>query len=275
MRKRIFQAGAALILTLGGLTVVMFAGRQAPPDRAPTVAATSPAEIKLSERALELHAEIAEEVATRAADEARSEPETDVSHRPDWLQSVVDRGYVDERYADLMLRDDYEEVLQERFHVLKQQPGVREEEGCELAPAPEGEALCWNEWGYHPYLTLELAALRSMASSDALASEALSIRSSDGEASLYYAVQASRLSGKPGPIVRYLSRHSRSPDLDTDNTEQLRRYMLALVVDEMGYPYRHSAEIAWRLELEGVTQETINDALIAGLTIAEPGRAGP
>ena len=105
---------------------------------------------------------------------------------------------------------------------------------------------------------------------DASAAEALSLRATDRETGLYYAVRASQLADRPGPIARFISGRTGTLSGDEKRQELLQAYILALMVDDMGYPYRHSAEIAYWLKMNDVPEEDVNQALMAGLVISEP-----
>lgn len=108
-----------------------------------------------------------------------------------------------------------------------------EYEECDVLSV-DGRDVCWNQLGYSPYLALGLDGLRQMAVNDPVAADALVLRlpvfSDERRA---YAIHASQLSGKPGPIYRYVM----MTPLDSDDLEQqLEMYALLLYADTFGPP---------------------------------------
>lgn len=277
MEKRIFLAGTAL-LAAGGLALLIAARDDAPPAaEAPIAIGPQGASVALSERALALHDRLARQVGAQTDPTTGIPGETSRSAAyPAWLQTAVDRGLIDERYVDLWLEDDYLDVVQQRFYVLQRDRQARENDGCDLHEVEGGQPVCWNEWGYDPYLGYGLDTLEAMAETDAPAAAALALRLGDRETSLYYALRAATLSGRPGPLVRFLSsRNEPADDPDRHRRQLLESYVLALLIDDMGYPYRHSTTWAYSLRREGLSSQEIDAALVSGLKVARPLRVGP
>lgn len=159
------------------------------------------------------------------------------------LDSLIARGYIPLEYRELWLDPDAERILQERFQVI---PRVKLPKGEVCDPIEfDGGYVCWNKYGHHPYLAYDLDDLRDMAESDAVAAEALSMRLpyENHHERLHYALLASNLSGKSGPIMRFA--YSYSPRKESPNyaDQLLDRYAIALTAEGMGYPYRFSREL--------------------------------
>ena len=279
MKKTAYALSAIALLGAGSLLLFVRSTSESavPID---TVALPDRETIHLSESARAIHDDVVARVAARNEQQpAQHVPSlapllSDRPNPPDWLQDVIEQGYINERYAELFLRDDYQGAVQEQFHVLKQAPLAPEEEACDRHDIEHGRPVCWNRWGYEPYFTYEIATLQSMAENDAVAAATLAIRLEDEEARLYYAIRSTRLSGKPGPLVRYLTMHANTPDPQTANDALLRRYALALIVDDMGYPYRYSVGLAQDLERADVSSDEVDHSLVAGFTLQTPGRIG-
>ncbi|MEM7504520.1 MAG: hypothetical protein AAF417_20960 [Pseudomonadota bacterium] len=279
MNKTAYALSAIALLGAGSLLLFVRSSNESalPID---TVAVSGSETIHLSESARAIHDDVSARVAARNQQQPPhrvlplAPSLSDRPNPPGWLRHVIEQGYINARYADLFLRDDYLGAVQEQFHVLKQAPLAPEEEACDRHDIEHARSVCWNRWGYEPYFTYEIATLQSMAESDAVAAATLAIRLEDEDARLYYAIRSTRLSGKPGPLVRYLTMHASTPDPQTANDALLRRYALALIVDDMGYPYRYSVGLAQDLERADVSSDDVNRSLVAGFTLQIPGRIG-
>ena len=159
------------------------------------------------------------------------------------LDDLIRRGFIPAEYRDLWLDPDYQRIAEERFNVI---PKVARssDDGCARLELG-GEAVCWNEYGYHPYLTYAIEELRQMASTDAAAAEALVflLPRENRRERMQYALEASRLSGKSGPIMRFA--YSFTPDANSPRyfDEMLDRYAIAAAGESFGYPYRLSREL--------------------------------
>lgn len=181
---------------------------------------------------------------------------------PERVDELIARGFIPAEYRELWLDPNYQTIAEERFNVI---PNISAEgrEAC-VQLMIDGRILCWNEYGYHPYLTYEVDQLREMASTDAAAAEALVILLpiSNRQERMQYALEASRLSGKSGPIMRFA--YSFSPDRTSPRyfDEMLDRYAIAVAGESLGYPYRLSREleIAIRREFD-LSDEEFRDAL--------------
>ena len=93
-----------------------------------------------------------------------------------------------------------------QFAVIPTTRAQDPEEPCHRLEG-EGQPICWNQLGYHPYLAYPLDTLRQMAATDAAAAEALSIRLpyKERDQKIAFALLASDLSGKSGPLYRLVS----------------------------------------------------------------------
>ena len=178
------------------------------------------------------------------------------------VDDLIERGYIPAEYRDLWLEPDYQRIAEERFNVIPK-VAASSDEGC-VPLELDGEIMCWNEYGYHPYLTYELEDLRQMASTDAAAAEALVFRlpHSDQSERMRYALEASRLSGKSGPIMRFAYSLSPRPESPRYFDEMLDRYAIALAGESMGYPYRLSRELEIMIRQEfGLSDAEFREAL--------------
>lgn len=179
------------------------------------------------------------------------------------VDRLIERGFIPAEYRELWLRSDVEQLIQERFDVI---PRVELADGEVCDPIKfDGGHVCWNQYGHHPYLAYDLDDLRRMAESDAVAAEALSLRLPQEKMHerLHYALLASKLSGKSGPIMRFA--YSFTPDKDSpDYAEQLLdRYAIALTAEGMGYPYRFSREIENHIRRDlQLSRDELHEAMI-------------
>ncbi len=178
------------------------------------------------------------------------------------VDRLIQRGFIPEEYRDLWLDPDYERIAEQRFNVI---PKVATEDGEACVPLELDESeLCWNEYGYHPYLTYDLDTLRQLASTEAAAAEALSFRLPRDNVSerLHFSLQASRLSGKSGPIMRFA--YTFVPDESSPHylDQMLDRYAIALAGEALGYPYRLSRELELQIQREfDLSREDFREAL--------------
>lgn len=179
------------------------------------------------------------------------------------VDRLISRGYIPAEYRELWLDPDVEQVIQERFDVI---PRIELPDGEVCDPIEfDGGHVCWNQYGHHPYLAYDLDDLRHMAESDAVAAEALSLRLAEENhhERLHYALLASKLSGKSGPIMRFA--YSFTPDKDSpDFADQLLdRYAIALTAEGMGYPYRFSREIEDHIRRDlHLSRDELHEAMI-------------
>ncbi len=98
----------------------------------------------------------------------------------------------------------------------------------------DGERVCWNQLDYNPYLAYSIEQLRQMASEDAMAADALVQRlPRRSDERMAYAIHATNLSGKPGPIYRYVMM---TPIAGDDYQRQLEMYSLLRYADSMASP---------------------------------------
>ncbi len=166
------------------------------------------------------------------------------------VDDLIQRGFIPAEYRDLWLDPDYQRIAEERFNVI---PRVAQssDEAC-IPLELDGEVLCWNEYGYHPYLAYEIDELRQMAATDAAAAEALVFRLpyNNQRERMQYALEASRLSGKSGPIMRFA--YSITPNANSPRyfDEMLDRYAIAVAGESLGYPYRLSRELELNIRSE-------------------------
>lgn len=159
------------------------------------------------------------------------------------VDRLIESGFIPARYRALWLDPDYDRIVQERFNVIPQVT-VPAGETCDPTLF-DGGYVCWNKYDHHPYLAYDLDHLRAMADSDAAAAEALALRLPGDELHerLHYALLAAKLSGKSGPIMRFV--YTFTPDTESPNyaNQLLDRYAIALAGESMGYPYRFSREL--------------------------------
>ncbi len=178
------------------------------------------------------------------------------------VDELIQRGFVPAEYRDLWLDPDYQRIAEERFNVIPRVAPAADEACVPLEL--DGEILCWNEYGYHPYLTYEIEELRQMASTDAAAAEALVFRLpyENRRERMHFALEASRLSGRSGPIMRFA--YSFVPDSESPHyfDEMLDRYAIAVAGESLGYPYRLSRELELAIRREfGLSGEEFREAL--------------
>lgn len=179
------------------------------------------------------------------------------------IDRLISRGFIPSEYRELWLDPDVEQIIKERFDVI---PRIELPDGEVCDPIEiDGDQVCWNQYGHHPYLAYDLDDLRRMAESDAVAAEALSLRLPQEKMHerLHYALLASKLSGKSGPIMRFA--YSFTPDKDSpDYAEQLLdRYAIALTAEGMGYPYRFSREIENHIRRDlQLSRDELHEAMI-------------
>lgn len=178
------------------------------------------------------------------------------------VDELIARGFIPAEYRELWLDPNYDEIAEKRFNVIPK-TGREPGETCEPLGV-EGSHLCWNDYGYHPYLAYDIEQLKSMATTDAMAAEAVAMRL-PAEATrerLEYAMLASRLSGKSGPIMRHVylyDPHQQDPHYFE---KSLDRFALALFGERMGYPYRFSVELEAKIRKDfSLTRNDLREAL--------------
>ncbi len=186
----------------------------------------------------------------------------DVSMTEERVDDLIQRGFIPAEYRDLWLDPDYQRIAEEQFNVIPKVANSTDE-GCEPLELND-EILCWNEYGYHPYLTYDIGELRQMASTDAAAAEALAILlpHKDQRERMHFALEASRLSGKSGPIMRFA--YSLTPDASSPHyfDDMLDRYAIALAGESLGYPYRLSRELEITIRREfDLSREEFSEAV--------------
>ena len=178
------------------------------------------------------------------------------------VDHLIDRGFIPPQYRDLWLDPDYRRIAEERFNVI---PKVAQDGDEACVPLDfDTETICWNEYGYHPYLTYDVDELRQMAGTDAAAAEALVFRlpRENRRERMHYALEASRLSDKSGPIMRFA--YSFTPDASSPRyfDQMLDRYAIAVAGESLGYPYRLSRELEIQIRREfDLSVEEFRDAL--------------
>ncbi len=185
-----------------------------------------------------------------------------VQMTPERVDELIARGFVPAKYRTLWLDPDYDEIAERRFNVI---PKTRREPGEVCEPlGVEGSQLCWNDYGYHPYLAYELEQLKSMADMDAAAAEAVAMRlpANNEDERLHFVMLASRLSGKAGPIMRHVYRNEPRAQDPQYFEKSLDRFSLALFGERMGYPYRFSVELEAKLRNDfNLTRDQLREAL--------------
>ncbi len=178
------------------------------------------------------------------------------------VDRLIERGFIPAQYRDLWLDPDYHRIAEERFNVIPK-VGSESDEAC-VPLELDTDTICWNEYGYHPYLTYEVDELRQMAATDAAAAEALVFRlpRQNMRERMHYALEASRLSDKSGPIMRFA--YTFTPDADSPRyfDQMLDRYAIAVAGESLGYPYRLSRELEIQIRREfDLSVEEFRDSL--------------
>lgn len=184
----------------------------------------------------------------------------------------VDAGYVNEDFINFAKMGDRDPRFQERFFVLRRSNTPGTEKCFPIATGNQVHA-CWNDYQYNPYFAYDEATLRQLADGAAVAAAVLAIKlePTDADESLYFRLRSAQLSGKPGPLVAYLSTHSNQLDVDYHELvnvgDALELYAIALVVDAMGYPYRPVAAQRALLQRYGVPAELQEQAVSNALQL--------
>jgi hypothetical protein len=178
------------------------------------------------------------------------------------VDELIARGFIPAQYRELWLDPDYDEIAEKQFNVIPR-TGREPGETCEPLGV-EDSHLCWNDYDHHPYLAYDLEQLKAMAETDAVAAEAVAMRlpSANQQERLRYAMLASRLSGKSGPIMRYVYRDNPQAQDPHYLEKSLDRFALALFGERMGYPYRFSVELEGKLRKDfNLSRSELREAL--------------
>lgn len=140
---------------------------------------------------------------------------------------------------------------------------------CVPIEMPVGNSRCWEEYGFNPYFQYDLDVLTSTAASDAQASAVLALmyRYEDPERSLFYALQATRLSDKPGPLYRYIQ----AVETNTEIDHLLDLYAVALYAENAGFELPISDQYRYWLRGEGLTDAEIDERMIDRRVVASLG----
>lgn len=161
---------------------------------------------------------------------------------------------------------------QEKFLVLKptsnERPCIREKvDGTD-------DHICWNNVHFVPQHLYSDEVLRELSDTDPIATVILADRNmSRGEEKIGAAMylRAAKMTGKPGPLVRFASNNrsfgSFGADLEYLNDRQpdplelqITTYVYSLVADSLGYPLPASPEIRDRLQQADVPENLIQHA---------------
>lgn len=178
------------------------------------------------------------------------------------VDALVKQGFIPPEYRELWLDPDYERIANERFNVIPKASSP-DKGPCNLTTVDSG-VICWSDFGHHPYLAYSLSDLKQMADTDPAAAEALALRlpQENRDQRLHFALKASQLSGKSGPIMRFV--YTLAPDRNSPNyaDQLLDRYAIALAGEAMGYPYRLSRELEIQIMRDlGLGPEELDEAM--------------
>ena len=184
------------------------------------------------------------------------------------MDELIAQGVVNAEFVDYAQMGEADPRFQERFYVLKRR-GVSDTEPCAKIQLTEESHTCWNDYQYNPYFAYNSDTLRNLADTDALAAAVLALKLEAGkqrEESLYYRLLSAQLSGKPGPLVQYLRTQSVSlgPDgksiVNLDHA--LEKFAVAVLVDQMGYPYMFAPELQRSMRRSGVSQDLLDQTAV-------------
>ena len=164
------------------------------------------------------------------------------------------------------------EERQEKFFVLKpttdEKPCVREKiDGTD-------DYICWNNVGYVPQYLYSDEVLKELSDTDPVATVILAdrtMRAGDKKLGAAMYLRAAKMTGKPGPLVRFASKNgafSRPGELMVYEYEnyvqpielQVTTYVYGLVADSMGYPLPLGPDIRNSLVNADVSAELIRHA---------------
>ena len=200
---------------------------------------------------------------------AADQPETELEFRID--AAVVEQA--EER--DRVFRDEREtflanypvidqEFLNSKF-VLPRNIATADDP-CVPIEMPVGDTRCWEDFGFDPYLQYDLDVLISTAADDPKASAVLSLmyRADEPEKSLFYALQASHLTGKPGPLYRYTQHIRRVGDIEGT----LDMYAIAMYAESMNFQIPISGQYRYWLRSQGLTDEEIRQRMVGRQIVA-------
>lgn len=182
--------------------------------------------------------------------------------RTEHIDRMIARGYMDAHYREVLIAADNDSAwraLWDQFYVI---PNTREagESLCHPLETPDGKRICWDHYGFHPYLAIPIEDLRAMAGDDPAAADALSVLlpTEERDERMYYAMQAAYLSGKPGPLYRFSL--SMAP-AGADHQRRLEQYALIRLADALGTPVYRARAMEENLERDlGVTNAELREA---------------
>lgn len=198
-----------------------------------------------------------------AVSEVSTPAELSISIDADMLESVLKlRRSVDagDEPPEKSIGEVDQEYLNKHFVLPQDLESDRGIAGCVVVEVAVGDDLCWDEYGYHPYLQYDYATLTSLAPTDPVASAALAmmLRHEKPEASLYYAMQASNQTNKSGPLVRYVT----DSGVRTGDVEKLLDlYAIALYAQEAGWDRPISEQFVNWLINAGLSEAEINERM--------------
>ena len=164
------------------------------------------------------------------------------------IDGLIARGHGNPDYRDALIAADSDEEWAALWAETNVIPLTRtkHDASCDVFERTDGENVCWDHYGYHPYLAMSVDELRVIGDSDAAAADALSMlipRDSPDER-MFYAIQASHLSGLAGPLHRYARAMSPSTN---DHEGRLEQYALMQLADSQGTPVFLARELEQRL----------------------------
>lgn len=170
-------------------------------------------------------------------------------------------------WAYRFLADPEDPEFFEEFFLLRNTDGIAFEQCFDVFLSDGRVEQACEEFGVHEFFEYDMDLLSQLALSDPAAAQVLGYRYLQREPSRAedYFLRAVALSGKPGPIVDYLStRQDLVLDPATgellDSAATLHGLTLATVVDRIGYPLILANSYKEILERYGVSKEEIEKA---------------
>ncbi|MEL7185679.1 MAG: hypothetical protein AAFN50_04490 [Pseudomonadota bacterium] len=155
--------------------------------------------------------------------------------------------------------------INERMYVLRAWRDPADTTPCTQVTLYDGsQLLCWEDYGMHPYMQYHPDALVPLAHDDAVAAAALA-RIIYGESpfeAYYFARRSSELSGKPGPLLGWLSIYSGGL---SDRTIALETVAIAELVDR-DYDVPYSVAELYRTSVRSahsLTDREIDNEIVA------------
>ncbi|MEL7185470.1 MAG: hypothetical protein AAFN50_03405 [Pseudomonadota bacterium] len=156
-----------------------------------------------------------------------------------------------------------ERAVRDAIYLLKAYRSPDDSTPCAPLTLHHGKSICWDTYGFHPYLQYSPENLKPLAKDDAMAAAALAIIlfEEQPEEAFRYADHASMLSGKPGPLLSWLSLNNSQMD---DRQHALRMVAIAEVIaDDYDLPFDLAHNYRWAVQRQhNMTNQEIDDELL-------------